>query len=847
MKKIFSFFAAMMLLVSTASATTVYCKMTQSWWTADGAAVAVYHWGGETAGTTWPGVRMAPVAGEEGVWSYDVPADITGLIFVRVNGGGDVADWGAKTKDLTFPTDGKNLFTITNEEPTWGSPGCDGVWSVYNTWAEVAFTEAVTADDLAADASFSAKAGENMFTITVTDPDNKMVIDANPARFGTAEAYTDYTHRLKSGGKSSATKNFITATIPADGQLRIAVRTGSNSATDRNLVIMQGETELYNKAVVEADTIESVSPRTYKYITVDVKAGSAVLSYPTNGINFYAFAFKAAAGDEPQPQQDAPAAAPAAPTYPAEQVKAVYSATYNADCNFQDWGSGTGYAQEEYGKKFVTNAMGYFGLDGFKLDCSAMEKLHIDLWVAANASVNLVPIYGGEGLATDDKHGKVVELEGGKWNSIDLSLATDFAGLDLSSIFQFKIDNAANLTFWMNNLYFYTTVAPSVDLEDGYYLIGLNGWTVYDLKAADKFAPNQDADGEFMLSTTLKTGDEFKVVAVAGDSISAWYPGAAGNYKVDYAHAGEKTIYFRPAGGQDGWYEGVIYVPETENACPFTTWFAVGDTWDTETESYLEWDAENHKAIIHINVDKNGQWRAQVKYQGPVAEVGKCYRVALKMKANHALNNVTVKYQDNVEMIYCSDIALAENTEYVFDSIAAGIAGGNGILVLDFGFAKTGDIIELYDVVVEETACAAPVEEAEYYLVGTMTEWTVVKEAQYTFAATETEGEYALATTLTEGQGIKVVGVQGETQTWYPEGMGNEYVVDAAHAGAVTIYFRPAGNAEWAAFGGYIYVAVAEGIQNTATEMKAVKTVINGQLVIIKGDKIFNATGAQIR
>lgn len=29
-----------------------------------------------------------------------------------------------------------------------------------------------------------------------------------------------------------------------------------------------------------------------------------------------------------------PTAAPAAPTYPADQVKAIYSATYNADCNF---------------------------------------------------------------------------------------------------------------------------------------------------------------------------------------------------------------------------------------------------------------------------------------------------------------------------------------------------------------------------------------------------------------------------------------------------------------------------------------------------------------------------------
>ena len=131
MKKIFSFFAAMMLFVSTVSATTIYCKMTQGWWTADGAAVAVHHWGGETAATTWPGVRMAPVEGAEGVWAYDVPADVEGLIFVRVNGGGDVADWGAKTKDLVIPTDGKNLFTITNGDATWGDPGCDGEWSVY--------------------------------------------------------------------------------------------------------------------------------------------------------------------------------------------------------------------------------------------------------------------------------------------------------------------------------------------------------------------------------------------------------------------------------------------------------------------------------------------------------------------------------------------------------------------------------------------------------------------------------------------------------------------------------------------------------------------------------------------
>ena len=132
MRKILMLTMAAVLSISSALATTVYCKMTQSWWTTDGAAVGVHYWGGASAATTWPGVRMTAVTGEEGLWTYDVPSDVTGLIFVRVNGSGTIADWGAQTKDLTLPTDGKNMFTITNTSATWGSnPGCDGTWSTY--------------------------------------------------------------------------------------------------------------------------------------------------------------------------------------------------------------------------------------------------------------------------------------------------------------------------------------------------------------------------------------------------------------------------------------------------------------------------------------------------------------------------------------------------------------------------------------------------------------------------------------------------------------------------------------------------------------------------------------------
>ena len=131
MRKIFSLLMAAVLSISTAFATTVYCKVTQSWWTKDGAAVGVHYWGGTSAGTAWPGVRMTPVSGEEGTWTYDVPEDVTGLIFTRVNGSGDIAYWGAKTADLSLPTDGKNLYTITSESAVWGDPGATGEWSTF--------------------------------------------------------------------------------------------------------------------------------------------------------------------------------------------------------------------------------------------------------------------------------------------------------------------------------------------------------------------------------------------------------------------------------------------------------------------------------------------------------------------------------------------------------------------------------------------------------------------------------------------------------------------------------------------------------------------------------------------
>ncbi len=175
---------------------------------------------------------------------------------------------------------------------------------IVDEWAEIKFAEAAAADDIAEEASYTVLGTE--FALTLHDSGNKMAIDANDCRFGTAEAYTMYNFRIKSGGASGSDKNYFTLNIPEAGTLRIAPRTGSNGATDRALIVIQGGETLYNQIVQESQAIEvqegENTVKVYPYVDVTVAAGEVVVRY-TAGMNFYAFAFKAAGGDEPQPQE----------------------------------------------------------------------------------------------------------------------------------------------------------------------------------------------------------------------------------------------------------------------------------------------------------------------------------------------------------------------------------------------------------------------------------------------------------------------------------------------------------------------------------------------------------------
>ena len=280
-----------------------------------------------------------------------------------------------------------------------------------------------------------------------------------------------------------------------------------------------------------------------------------------------------------------PAAAPAAPTYPANQVKAVYSATYNADCNFGEWGSGTAYTQETVGKKYVTTGLGYFGLEFTALNCAKMEKLHMDVWVAADASIRIVPIWGGA------EQGIGANLVGQQWNSVEIAL-TDFDQVtDWSNVYQIKIDNASNLTFWLNNIYFYTTVAPEADTQAPTAVAAsLVSASYFSAKISATATDNSDAvifvvkDGENELATAPavsgvakeitvngllpntaynfsviakdESGNAAEPVAVAATTLAAPAPATAPTYAADKVLAIYADAYDNKLTEIQNWYAG---------------------------------------------------------------------------------------------------------------------------------------------------------------------------------------------------------------------------------------------------------------------------------------------------
>ena len=234
-----------------------------------------------------------------------------------------------------------------------------------------------------------------------------------------------------------------------------------SSALNQNNVIEESDLQVITSNVAPTDTIYNIpdGAEGSKFIRLYRKSGSTGIYVSKIMVTRE----KAAAPVTPElPETAAPV-----PTWPADQVIALYSDAYTVNPTWgylEDWGQSTQLEAKAIGEDhylYYTN-FNYLGWAcAGAVNALNMEKLHIDVYTATAGKLGIVPIYGGSGLATDDQKRKMVDLQEG-WNSFDLDLATDYAGLNLASIYQFKCDNGTIQKFAIDNVYFYRTT-PLVD------------------------------------------------------------------------------------------------------------------------------------------------------------------------------------------------------------------------------------------------------------------------------------------------------------------------------------------------------------------------------------------------
>lgn len=207
-----------------------------------------------------------------------------------------------------------------------------------------------------------------------------------------------------------------------------------------------------------------------------------------------------------------PTTAPAAPTWPAAQVKSLYCDKYEAASalEFGYWGGNPAPSytdvQISEGNNIKKAVMGAWNYVGFNLtnpfNVLTMEKVHVDLYSEAALKTYLY---------FSDKGKIEINIPANEWKSFDIDLA-DFTGLE--EVSSGKFADGENGTIWFDNLYFYRTTALADSEAPTAVSASLSAASFFSVDIKAKATDNSGA-----VTFTVYNGED--VVATGGAASAA--------------------------------------------------------------------------------------------------------------------------------------------------------------------------------------------------------------------------------------------------------------------------------------------------------------------------------------
>ena len=118
------------------------------------------------------------------------------------------------------------------------------------------------------------------------------------------------------------------------------------------------------------------------------------------------------------------------------------------------------------------------------------------------------------------------------------------------------------------------------------------------------------------------------------------------------------------------------------------TYFA--PNWTPDGLSSATYDANTGTISVDIQSQLLGQWQGQVKIKHNILfSAAKQYTLSCKFHATAAVGGVTVKMDDDAEIVYANQsLNLPANEDFIFISAPGnGVDASNQIIVFDFGYA----------------------------------------------------------------------------------------------------------------------------------------------------------------